>query len=175
MKKYFLFILCTCLLVISLVLSSTATEIQTEEIPMQTVIQTENGPEFTKYYSLEDFRNLSMDSITHTVTSGDVTAVFNLSGTYTEDGVLLYAKVKDKEIIGGNETNSANDYYELIFQVPATSYLQKNWMFYHPVLYITVQLSHNPYNFLIQNYSSHLTNKISSLLHAGMTILLILF
>ena len=129
MKKYFLFMLCTCLLVISLILSSTATEIQTEEIPMQTVIQTENGPEFTKYYSLEDFRNLSMDSITHTVTSGDVTAVFNLSGTYTEEGVLLYAKVKDKEIIGGNETNSANDYYELIFQVPATSYLQKDYAY----------------------------------------------
>ena len=96
---------------------------------MQNMTLSQNQFEVSKYFSLEDFKNLSLDSLTHTVESDGVAAEFTLSGSYTDAGVILNARVKDKEIIGGNETNSANDYYELIFQVPATSYLQKDYAY----------------------------------------------
>ncbi len=127
MKKHLSLWLCFYLLCTAFIFSSAATEIQTEE--QSTMIQTENGIEFSKYYLLEDFKKLSLDSITHSVTSEGTTAVFTLDGGYTDDGVLLHAQVKDKELVFGNEKNSLNDYYELVFQIPATSSVQKDYAY----------------------------------------------
>ena len=127
MKKRLSLWLCFGLLCTAFIFSSAAAEIQTEE--QATMIQTENGIEFSKYYSLEDFKKLSLDSITHSVTSDGITAVFTLNGSYTDAGVLLHARVKDNELVVGNEKNSLNDYYEIVFQIPATSSLQKDYAY----------------------------------------------
>ncbi len=94
---------------------------------MQTTATTNGTLEFSKYFSLEEFRALSLNALTHSVSEDGVTATLSVTAEYTEGGVLLHARVRDADLIMGKEKKEQNDYFEMLLQAAPTSAAQKDY------------------------------------------------